>query len=86
MQPLHSKLSYILNQFDLELTKTWLTIISLFLARNCVLNGPEILNLSAIFLVASLTCEANGKNLHKTTRQTHLYKKKYNLFLLDSQT
>ena len=35
--------------------KMMLTIISLFLAKNCVLNGPEMLNFSAIFLVASLT-------------------------------
>lgn len=36
-----------------------LTIISLFLAKNCVLNGPEMLNFSAIFLVASLTWKRN---------------------------
>lgn len=39
-----------------------LTMMSLFLAKNCVLNGPEMLSLSAIFLVASLTCQVKKKN------------------------
>ena len=43
------------QEFRVVQLKMMLTIISLFLAKNCVLNGPEMLNFSAIFLVASLT-------------------------------
>ena len=46
-------------------------MISLFLAKNWVLNGPEMLNLSAIFRVASFTWKYNSLKPTKSAKGNH---------------
>ena len=61
-----------------------LTIILPFLARNCVLNGPEMLNFSAIFLVASFTCKTKSEKFcfFKGAQSFESYKRSMKCLLL----